>query len=124
MKSKIYCPVCQMYFISKDSIEIGKEVICNICGARLEITELEPQFSTRRVPQDPEDEIYDRVETFAQMRGYVFDDNKEDIMSGLLEKNRKFGDFYCPCRFDNVPENVCPCLETRRNAVRKEGSCF
>ena len=58
------------------------------------------------------------------MKGYIFDENKEDIMEGLLEKWRLFGDFYCPCRFDNIPENICPCLETRQNAVKKEGSCL
>ena len=34
------------------------------------------------------------------------------------------GDFFCPCKFDNIPENICPCLETRSNRVIKEGMCF
>ena len=124
MKNKIYCPVCRVHFVSKDLLEQGTEVICPVCGARLEITEVKPQVSARKASQEPEEEIYDRVETYAHLKGYVFDENKEDIMAGLLEKKRRFGDFYCPCRFDNIPENICPCLETRRNAVQKEGSCL
>ena len=124
MKNKIYCPVCRVHFVSKDPLKPGTEIICLICGARLVITEVEPHVSARKVSQEPEAEIYERVETYANLKGYVFDENKEDIMAGLLEKKRRFGDFYCPCRFDNIPENICPCQETRRNAVRKDGSCL
>ena len=124
MKNKIYCPVCRVHFVSKDLLEPGKEVICLVCGARLEITEVKAQVSARKASQDPEEEIYDRVETYAYLKGYVFDEKKEDIMVGLLEKKRIFGDFYCPCRFDNIPENICPCQETRQNAVKKDGSCL
>jgi len=124
MKNKIYCPVCRVYFVFKDILEPGAEVICQVCGARLEVTEVTPQISARKTRQEPEKEIYDRVETYAFLKGYVFNENKEVVMEGLLEKKNQYGDFYCPCRFDNVPENICPCLETRQNAVRKEGSCL
>lgn len=124
MRSKIYCPVCRVHFVSKEPLEPGKEVICLVCGARLEIFKTEPEISSRKVPQEPKEEIYDRVDTFARLRGYVFDENKEEIMAGLLEKKEKFDDFYCPCRFDNIPENVCPCLATRMNEVRKLGHCY
>lgn len=124
MRSKIYCPVCRVHFVSRDPLQAGAEVICLVCGARLEITAVKPQVTARKAPQKPEEEIYDRVETFANLKGYVFDENKEEIMAGLLEKKKLFGEFYCPCRFDNIPENICPCLETRQNAVRKEGRCL
>ena len=124
MKNKIYCPVCQLHFVSQNTLEPGTEVICLICGARLEITEVKPDISARKALQEPEEEIYDRVETYAHLKGYVFEENKEAIMAGLMDKKRRFGDFYCPCRFDNVPENICPCQETRQNAVKKDGSCL
>lgn len=124
MKHKIYCEVCRVEFIYREAVEKGTVLICPVCGAGLEITAVEPEIKARRYPREPEAEIRERVETFARLRGYVFNENKEPVIEGLIEKNRRFGDFYCPCRFDNVPENVCPCRETRMNRVRKEGSCF
>ncbi len=81
MKNKIYCPVCRLYFVSKEPLEPGTELICLICGARLEITELEPQVSARKASQEPEEEIYERLEAYAHLKGYVFDENEKDIMA-------------------------------------------
>ncbi len=124
MKNKIYCPVCQVSFVYREGVVAGKIVVCTICGASLEITEVTPEIRTRRPNISPEKEIRDRVNAFAKLRGYTFSAEKEDLIQGLLEKHKKFGYFYCPCRFDNVPENICPCLETRMNQVRKEGKCL
>ena len=124
MKTKIFCPVCQISFVYKEEVAKGKTVICTVCGAALEITDTSPEISARRPVMDPEKEIRERVDTFAKLRGYTFSAEKEEVIQGLLEKNERFGDFYCPCRFDNIPENVCPCLETRMNQVKKEGKCL
>jgi len=124
MANKVYCPVCRVSFLHKEQLALGQVLICPVCGAKVEITALEPEILTRKLPQDPRTEIYERVDTYARLRGYVFDENKEMIMEGLLAKFEKYGDFYCPCRFDNIPENICPCLETRQGAVRREGSCL
>ena len=124
MKSKVFCPVCRVSFLSGEPLEPASVLICPVCGAKLEVTETGPVHQTRRFPQVPEQEITERVDTYARLRGYVFNENKESVMEGLLQKQEKYGDFYCPCRFDNVPENICPCLETRMGQVRKEGSCL
>lgn len=124
MKSKVYCPVCDVQFVIHKEAEKGNVVICLVCGAKLEITTVGPVAGSRRFLQEPETEIRDRIDEYARIKGYVFKEEKEEIIHGLLEKNRRFGDFYCPCRFDHIPENVCPCRETRMNAVRKEGSCL
>ena len=124
VKHKIYCEVCRVTFIFNGSLEAGDAVVCTVCGAKLEVTALEPEAAARRYPQDPEQEIRERAENFARLRGYVFDGEKESILQGLIDKHKKFGDFYCPCRFDNIPENICPCLETRMNQVRKDGKCL
>jgi len=122
--SKIYCPVCQVYFIFRGSLHEGQIVICTVCGAELKLEEIEPALIASRYAQDPEKEITKRAHNFAELRGYVFNEDKELVLEGLVEKQKLFGDFYCPCRFENTPENICPCLETRMNAVRKEGKCY
>jgi len=124
VKHKIYCEVCRVSFIYNGEPEVGAAIICTVCGARLEVLSGHPEVEARRYPQDPEEEIRERAENFARLRGYIFDAEKESIIEGLIDKHKKFGDFYCPCRFDNIPENICPCLETRLNQVRKEGRCL
>ena len=124
MKQKIYCPVCQVSFVYKEEIGTGKEVICTVCGAILVISETEPEIVAKRPYMEPEQEIRSRVDNYARLRNYTFTKEKEEIIEGLLGKYEQFGDFYCPCRFDNIPENVCPCLETRQGAVRRDGKCL
>jgi ferredoxin-thioredoxin reductase catalytic subunit len=74
----------------------------------LEITALDPEVKVRKFPQSPIDEITERVDNFARLRSYVFNEEKQLFLDGLLAKKERFGDFYCPCRFDNIPENICP----------------
>lgn len=33
------------------------------------------------------------------------------ILDGLDKKAEKFGERYCPCKVQNVKENICPCKE-------------
>jgi len=124
MKHKIYCEVCRISFIYRDKLEKGKVVVCTVCGAELEITAIEDEISASRYPQDPETEIRNRSENFARLRGYTFNEDKELVLEGLVGKNELYGDFYCPCRFENIPEHICPCLPTRSNEVRKLGHCY
>lgn len=124
MKHKIYCEVCRIPFLFSGEVEPGQVVVCTICGAELEITAVDPEVTAARFKQDPETEIRNRSENFANLRGYTFNEDKELVIEGLLSKNEMYGDFYCPCKFDNIPENICPCLETRMNEVRKVGHCY
>lgn len=124
MKSKVFCPVCQVFFLTGEALSNESTIICTVCGAKLEILETSPEIRTQRFPQEPETEIRERVDSFARLRGFVFNENKDLVLEGMLEKHKRYGNFYCPCRFDNIPENICPCLETRMGQVRKEGSCL
>ncbi|OAT81664.1 ferredoxin-thioredoxin reductase catalytic domain-containing protein [Desulfotomaculum copahuensis] len=124
MKSKVFCPVCRVSFLVQEPVQPGDALICPVCGAKLEVTETGAEIKARRFPQEPLVEITERVDTFARLKSYVFNENKSLVLEGLMQKFETYGDFYCPCRFDNVPENICPCLETRMNQVRKEGSCL
>jgi hypothetical protein len=124
VKHKIYCEVCRIPFLFSGEVEPGQTVVCTICGAELEITAVDSEVTATRFKQDPETEIRNRSENFARLRGYTFNEDKELVIEGLIGKNEMYGDFYCPCKFDNVPENICPCLETRMNEVRKVGHCY
>ncbi len=124
MSNRVFCPVCLVSFIIKYPLKGKDTVLCPVCGAKLEITAVSPEITARRFPQAPEAEIRERAENFARLRDYVFNEDKDSVIEGLLQKNEAHGDFFCPCKFDNIPENICPCLETRRNRVIKEGMCF
>ena len=124
MRNKIYCEVCRITFIHKGEVKMDQEVECAVCGAELKIKALEPEVKASRFIDKPAEEIYRRAENFARLRDYTFNEDKELVLEGLVDKYNMYGDFYCPCRFDNIPENVCPCLETRMNEVRKAGHCY
>lgn len=121
---KILCPVCQVAFPVKEEKIPGKKIICPVCGAVL-VLEREGDFWVLKRPKDmtPEEEIRSRVENFARLRGYHFNEMKEPLIEALLRKYDRYGDFYCPCKIDNIPENVCPCLETRQGSVERNGRC-
>jgi ferredoxin-thioredoxin reductase catalytic subunit len=123
-KEKIFCPVCQVNFLLKESKEAGKKIVCPVCGAVLVMRQEGDQWRLNR-PTDItlEEEIRQRMDNFAHLRGYHFNEMKEALVDGLLKKHQRFGDFYCPCRIDNVPENVCPCIYTRQGDVEKNGRC-
>ena len=123
MRSRVYCPVCQAHFVPRGLVEKGAILTCSVCGALVEVLEVSPEIKSRKAIQEPLEEITQRVEAFARLRGYEFNENRGLVMEGLMEKWKAHGDFYCPCRFDNVPENLCPCREARMNWVQKEGQC-
>jgi len=64
------------------------------------------------------------MDEYARLKVYVFNDMKEELVQGLLAKNRRFGDFYCPCRMEHVPEFMCPCKPTRGGDVERNGKCY
>lgn len=51
---------------------------------------------------------------YAKNNGYEINKRVEHlILNGFKNKQDKFGERYCPCKIDNIPENICPCLELR-----------
>ena len=68
MKLKIYCPVCEVHFLVKDPLKKGDTVICLVCGAKLVVDQEEPIVASR-FTQPPLDEILERIENYAQLRG-------------------------------------------------------
>jgi ferredoxin-thioredoxin reductase catalytic subunit len=124
ISSSITCPVCGVAFIYREEAEPGAVLICPVCGAKIEALATAPEFLVHKLPQEPETEIVERIDNFARLRGYVFNEDRDLYVKGLLTKKERYGDFYCPCRYNNDPENICPCLDARSNRVRKEGRCL
>jgi ferredoxin-thioredoxin reductase catalytic subunit len=121
---RIYCPVCQAKFKFVDGWKAGSIVICPVCGQKLRLVKSSEGWTGERPDKGSEKEIRERAEEYARLRGYAFNDMKEDIIEGLMGKNKRFGDFYCPCRMLHVPEYQCPCQPTRAGDVDKNGKCY
>jgi len=81
-------------------------------------------YIVEKTPQPPLEEITERINIYAELRSFVFDEDKDIVLEGLLGKKAKFGDFYCPCRMEHNQMYVCPCQETRTGFVLKNGHCY
>jgi ferredoxin-thioredoxin reductase catalytic subunit len=121
---RVFCPVCLARFKFAEGWKEGDLVICPICGQKLRLKSTSEGWVGERPEKGTEKEIRERAEEFAKLRGYVFNDMKEEIIEGLLGKSKRFGDFYCPCRMLHVPEYQCPCQPTRAGDVEKNGKCY
>jgi ferredoxin-thioredoxin reductase catalytic subunit len=121
---RVYCPVCLAKFRLEAGWKEGSIVICPICGQKLRLAESADGWVGDRADKGTEKEIRERSENFARLRGYEFNDIKEDLIEGLMGKHKRFGDFYCPCRMEHVPEYQCPCKPTRGGDVEKNGRCY
>jgi len=121
---RIYCPVCQARFKFLEGWKAGDAVICPICGQTLRLESGSEGWVGTRPEKGTEHEIRERIDQYAKLKGYVFNEMREELVQGLLGKNRRFGDFYCPCRMEHVPEYQCPCKPTRGGDVERNGKCY
>lgn len=120
---RIFCPVCSARFAPSEDVAEGDEVRCPVCGQMLIVRVNDPQLVGERRSVLSDDEIRDRVDGYAGIKGYVFNEMKEEIIEGLIGKRDSFGDFYCPCRLEHTPEYQCPCRPTRGGDVERHGKC-
>lgn len=121
---RAYCPVCLAKFRMEPKWSEGAVVICPICGQKLKLVRTTEGWTGERVDKGTEKEIRERVENYARLKGYVFNEIKEELIEGLMGKHRRFGDFYCPCRMEHSPEYQCPCKPTRGGDVERDGRCY
>ena len=121
MSERPRCRLCGGYLESPAVAEL--EVTCKVCGTMSRITNSHGVWVVAGVLRDRDLELRERIEEFARLRSYTFSDFKERVIQALLEKQEKYGDFYCPCKTKEVLENVCPCEETREGDVEVKGSC-
>jgi hypothetical protein len=104
--------------------EQAEHIECPVCLAVFQAKADGDDMVLARPEMAPSDELGRRVARFAAVRGYSLGPESASVIKGLLEKNARYGDFFCPCRFDNVRENICPCDETRAGSVELEGHCY
>jgi ferredoxin-thioredoxin reductase catalytic subunit len=121
---RVHCPVCLARFKYDPGWKEGDVVICPICGQKLKLERRPEGWMGNRVDRGLDSEIRDRANEFARIRGYVFNEMKEEVLEGLIGKNKRFKDFYCPCRMLHVPEYQCPCQPTRTGDVDVNGKCY
>lgn len=121
---RVHCPVCLARFRFSSGWAEGSVVVCPVCGQKLALKRTPEGWIGERPEKGSENEIRDRVDEYARLRGYVFNDMKEELIQGMLGKNRRFGDFYCPCRMEHVEEYQCPCKPTRGGEVERNGKCY
>lgn len=121
---RVFCPVCLAKFKFDPRWKEGEIVTCPICGQKLKLEHGEQGWVGARVNKGQDGEIRQRVDEFARIRGYVFNEMKEEVIEGLIGKNKLFGDFYCPCRMLHAPEYQCPCQPTRKGDVDVNGRCY
>ena len=120
---RISCPVCSARFASGSDDAEGDVVRCTVCGQLLVLRPDGDHWLGERHAHLEDGEIRDRIDGFAALRGYGFNEMKEEILEGLIAKRDAFGDFYCPCRLEHNADYQCPCKPTRGGDVDRVGRC-
>jgi len=77
------------------------------------------------------EEIIREYEEYAKKNGFSLNPNKkvvEGIVKSLLEREKRFGQRYCPCRkitgnFEEDKKIICPC-EFHRQEIKRNGHCL
>lgn len=72
-----------------------------------------------------------KYEKHAQSNGFKLNPNQkmvEGIIEGLLKKEEKFGNKYCPCRRvegndEKDRKKICPCVWHQKE-IEQTGHCF
>ncbi|MHA1870979.1 MAG: ferredoxin-thioredoxin reductase catalytic domain-containing protein, partial [Promethearchaeota archaeon] len=68
----------------------------------------------------------EEVEEIAKRMGWALNPNERVVKSilkreGLLKQ--KYGEYYCPCRQEYIPENICkPCVWSPEE-IKRDGHC-
>lgn len=76
------------------------------------------------------EEIIQEYEKYAKENGFELNPDRkivENIVKALIEREKKFGKRYCPCRriTGNKEEDkkiICPCIY-HKEEIEKEGHC-
>jgi len=77
------------------------------------------------------DELYDRLKTTQEAKGYWFNNDRErtfDLLRGLLINRDRYGYMSCPCRLatgkrEQDADIICPCVY-RQPDVAEFGACY
>jgi ferredoxin-thioredoxin reductase catalytic chain len=77
-----------------------------------------------------EEELIKKYEEYAKENGFKLNPNAkvvEGIVKGLLVREEKFGERYCPCRRatgdkEEDKKIICPCIY-HKEEIEKDGQC-
>ncbi|MDD4857074.1 MAG: ferredoxin-thioredoxin reductase catalytic domain-containing protein [Candidatus Krumholzibacteria bacterium] len=77
------------------------------------------------------DELYERLKTLQEAKGYYFNADRErtfELLEALLVNRKRYGYMACPCRLASGNRQLdrditCPCVY-RESDVREFGSCY
>lgn len=77
------------------------------------------------------EKLIKKYEEYAKENRFELNPDKkvvEGIINGLLEKEKKFGERYCPCRRitgdkEEDKKLICPCY-WHKEEIKKDGKCF
>ncbi len=72
-----------------------------------------------------------KCQNYAEANGFILNPDKkiaEQIIKGLLKREKKYGEKYCPCRRvsgdKKIDEkNICPCV-FHKEEINKQGHCL
>lgn len=76
------------------------------------------------------EELIKQYKEYAEKNGFQLNPNEkivEAVVKGLLSREEKFGQKYCPCRrvTGNIEEDkkiICPCVY-HKDEIQKDGHC-
>lgn len=66
-----------------------------------------------------------QAEQIAKEKGWCLNPDgtaANNILKAMNMKKEKFGEYYCPCRVQRIPENICPCVHAP-GEIEKDGHC-
>ncbi|MBI4296723.1 MAG: hypothetical protein HY667_06370 [Chloroflexi bacterium] len=81
----------------------------------------------RQIETDSEkdlDELRERVRAFCDKAGYELSPQADNILGDIVHMKELFGDYYCSCQTQRLPETVCVCQPVRNGLVDMMESCF
>lgn len=65
------------------------------------------------------------LKEIAKTKGWKLNPNFRVVQAILKSQNKfheKEGEYYCPCKKEHVPENICPCVNSQ-NEIDADGHC-
>ena len=79
---------------------------------------------------DTVEELIKKYEEYASENGFKLNPDKkivENIIKSLIEREKKFGERYCPCRRitgdrEEDKKIICPCIY-HKEEIKRDGYC-
>jgi len=76
------------------------------------------------------EEIIKKYEDYSAQNGFKLNENRKIVMgiiNGLLDREKKIGERYCPCRRitgdkEEDKKIICPCIY-HKDEIKKDGHC-